>query len=80
MIKSSVVIQPSSTQGGGSSGSNTTMVSQLQVLINQLTSDVQEKDEQLSQQKAIKDSLASSMREQATRIADLEKRLGEKNW
>jgi SMC interacting uncharacterized protein involved in chromosome segregation len=51
-----------------------------EILINQLTSDVQEKDEQLSQQKAIKDSLASSMREQATRIADLEKRLGEKNW
>jgi len=80
VIKSSVITQPSSTQGGGSSGSNSTMVSQLQVLINQLTSDVQEKDEQLSQQKAIKDSLASSMREQATRIADLEKRLGEKNW
>ena len=77
--KPGMIIQPSS-QGGGSGGYNNTMVSQLQVLINQLTSDVQEKDEQLQQQKAIKDSLASSLREQATRIADLEKRLGEKSW
>ena len=78
----------SSQQLGGISGvsssssgnNNSTMISQLQVLINQLTSDVQEKDEQLQQQKSIKEGLANSLREQANRIQDLEHRLGEKSW
>jgi hypothetical protein len=78
----------SSQQLGGISGvsssssgnNNSTMISQLQVLINQLTSDVQEKDEQLQQQKSIKEGLATTLREQANRIQDLEHRLGEKSW
>jgi len=48
----------------------------LQRINAQLTGEVQEKDEALAEQRAIKEQLAATLREQAARIRDLEARLG----